>query len=1736
MGQTSENNDDLTQLKQALAALKKARARLDELKKAQKEPIAIIGMGCRFPGSANSPEAFWRLLETGSDAISQVPGDRWDIDQVFDSDPAAPGKMNSRWGGFIDSIDQFDPGFFAISPREASQMDPQQRLVLEVAWEAIEDSGLTKTDLAGSHAGVFVGVHSHSSDYLLSQYADPDAIDIYTGTGTAHNVIAGRLAYQFDLRGPTITVDTACSSSLVAVHLACQSLRLGESQLALVAGVNLILSPEFTVAATKMHMLAPDGRCKAFDAQANGFVRSEGCGVVILKRLSDARAAGDNILAVIRGSAINQDGHTNGLTAPNGLSQQQVIQSALENSGVQPFDINYIEAHGTGTSLGDVIELEALASVFGQAQADRETCFLGSAKTNIGHLEGAAGIAGLIKAVLSLQKKAIPPLVHFKNLNPNINLENTPIRVPAALQPWVTTRKRLAGVSSFGWSGTNAHVILEETPEPATFTDEGTASRGTDSVHVLPISAQSLPSLHSLAKSYQEFLLQGKDGKKGIQPVPGLEDICYTASLRRSHHEFRLTVTGKTNEELADQLTGFLQGKIPDGASTGRANPDSSPRIAFVFPGQGSQWIGMGRELFEREPVFRDAILECEKAIHPYTDWKLTEQLLASEEDSRIADIDVIQPILFAIQVALSALWRSWGILPDAVIGHSMGEVAAAHIAGALDMQNAARIICTRSKLLRRVSGQGVMAVVGLSLEEASLAVADFQDQISVGVSNSPRSTVLSGDPDVMEKLFERLNTKNIFCRLIKVDVASHSPQMDPLLPDLVAELEGMTSHPAALPLYSTVTGKISGGLVFNAAYWADNLRKPVLFSKMIEKLLDDDHSIFIEISPHAILLPAIEETLHHFKKDGHTAASMMRNQGEQAALLGSLGMLYTIGYPVDWTKRFPQGGRPVDLPKYQWDHQRYWVKSSSNRGLSRRLPGNQIPDEPPHPLLGLRLPSLAHQPDSCTWQTSVDGSFRKYLSDHRDGDPLETMVFAAANSIFGERTHLITDSHIHAPLKLDSNRNSTLQLTLSVENGLAASYQTFERLSDDANWTRLMDGQLNLGQVEAGWFYRLEWEPKSAAQQSPILREDKGTWLIFNDQGGLGGKIASLLESNGQTCIQIMHGVDHPTAGKDYALNTNQPAEFERGLVEILGTVQTPLLGILYLWGLDAPANEQINTDSLRNSRSLTAGGLMHVVQSLPQKELNSRLWVVTRGAQSVLGMESCAVGQSLLWGFGRGAALEHPDLWGGLIDLSPDESSNSSIDDEAKSILAEITGNDQEQQIAYRNGMRHVARLVRGNQQKTRIKELTIRSDASYLITGGLGGLGLEAAHWLAAQGAKHVILTSRSGLPPRDSWSQISPSTPDGRRVEAIKKLEARGASITIVRADVSNIDDMTGLFGAFAEGHHPLRGIFHIAGVEDDTPVKDMSLERLNEVLRPKMDGTWILHELTRSAAIRGQMDFFVMFSSAAAVWGSRGLAHYAAANHFMDAVAHYRRAQGLPALSINWGWWETGGMGKGRLGQLFSDIGMSQIPGEQGFAAVKYLLETDSKHDVVAIVDWSVFKPIYEARKKQPLLDRIIVNIQESAQSNAGGTNNTFAHRLKTIPRREQRDALLAHVRSQVADVLGLASADALDTRQGFFRLGMDSITTVRLRSRLENSLACSLPPTVAFEYPNVEALTEYLANEILSQDSARASDQKFPLETPKETGREKLSNLSDSELLAMLDDELSEIKNLTEGK
>lgn len=904
---TDPKSSDKATMQRAMAAVREARAALEAVKKAKREPLAIVGMGCRFPGGADSPAAYWRLLAEGRDGIGPVPADRWQADAFYD-EANGPEKMRFREAGFVPDPDHFDPGFFGIAPIEAKSLDPQQRLLLKTAWEAFEDAGYTADALRGSETGVFVGANNY--DYFSLRLEDPASLDTYAVVGSAASIIANRLSYTFDLRGPSMVLDTACSSSLTALHLAAQSLRAGEVDLAVAAGVNVLLAPYVTMAHSKGFPMAPDARCHTFDADAKGYVRGEGCGAVILKRLSDALQDGDLIWAVVRGSAVNQDGRTNGLMAPNGQSQMAVIRKALTNANIEPATVSYLEAHGTATELGDPIEVESLRAVYGQPAGSGALVSLGSVKSNVGHLEAAAGIAGVIKTALSLHHRTIPATLHFQRLNPLIDLADSNMIVAQETSPWPVATAgtpRRAAVSAFGAGGSNGHVILEEAPPTETGEPKTELS---DASQLLVLSARSAKSLQGLAHAWADAL---------SEPSLPLRDACYTAMVHRQHHPLRLAVHGNRNE-LVDQLRAWQSSPMPPTAS------ETDAGITFVFPGQGGQWTGMAEALLREEPVFAEAIDACDAAARPFLDWSIRRRL---EDAAESGSIDVDQPCLWAMCIGLAALWRSRGLEPAQVMGISMGEVAAAHVAGAISLADSARIICRRSALLKQLEGKGGMALIGLGRDATEAAIEAVGGALYPAVVYGPATTAVAGDPEALNALVSHVTGAGSFAKAIQVTIPSHCRLVDPILEELAADLVDVQSQLPEIPLFSTVTGHRIEDEALDADYWCRNLRQPIDLHQQLPRV--DQTGAYLELGPHPVLATGIEQTLETLGWSACVAVVMKRDESPRTSQLRLAGELYQHGLIPVWPIEKGQGRRQR-VPVYVWDEQAYWFVDGAAR------------------------------------------------------------------------------------------------------------------------------------------------------------------------------------------------------------------------------------------------------------------------------------------------------------------------------------------------------------------------------------------------------------------------------------------------------------------------------------------------------------------------------------------------------------------------------------------------------------------------------------------------------------------------------------------------------------------------------------------------------------------------------------------------------------------------------------
>ena len=1019
-------------LKRSLVAIEELEERLGAAKRAHAEPIAVVGMACRFPGGADSPEAFWNLLNGGVDAVTEIPKERWDVEAIFDPDPDAVGKTYTRWGAFLDGVSLFDADLFGVSPREAVSLDPQQRLLLEVTWEAFERAGIASSSVMGSATAAYVGISTQDYAQLSAAALGPNNGSAYSASGTASSMASGRLAYVFDLKGPNASVDTACSSSHTAVHLAVQALRGREANIALAAGVSLTLHPLGSILTARARMMSFTGRCRTFDAAADGYVRGEGCGVLVLKRLSDAQRDGNCILAVIRGTALSQDGRSSGLTAPNGRAQEAVLRAALDNANLRPDDISYVEAHGTGTSLGDPIEMKALAEVFAGRPADFPLS-VGAVKTNIGHTEAAAGIAGIIKTILALQHCTIPPHLHFRNPNPLIPWDRFPVKVPTKSMQWEarTGAPRRAGVSSFGFSGTNGHIILEEAPTPPQRSESAT----TGAAELVVLSAQTPQALLALAEKFASHLRRAD-----AAPLP---EIARTLATGRAPLSERLAVVAADNADAARILATYLDGQ-QQGVTVGHAVPSTPPELVFMFTGQGSQYVGMGRQLYDTEFVFRSAMDECAALVDPYLDRALLDVIWGEGESATLIDDTAFtQPALFAIEYSLAQLWRSWGVEPTAVVGHSVGEYVAATLAGVFSLSDGLKLIAARGRLMSALPRDGTMVAVFADEQAVQEAIDGLEEFVSIAAVNGPVNTVVSGTIDAIEIALSRLASRQIEFQRLKVSHAFHSPLMNPILDEFEKIAASVTFKPRRIGLISNVTGTHAGADITRPSYWRRQVREAVRFGDAIEALLDDGYRMFLEVGPGSTLVGMARRG--SASAGAVWASSLRKGRDDRASMLEGLGQLYVNGQRVTWSAVFGRipAAKPFDLPTYPFQRRRFWIEGQVG-GQGTRL----RPLRSGHPLLGGGIDSPLH-----IFQSEVGIATHPWLGDHRFFDiaPFPATGFlelalAAVREVHGSADGVLREAVIHEGLVLPESGTVTLQVTVTPEGDATSEVQVFSR------------------------------------------------------------------------------------------------------------------------------------------------------------------------------------------------------------------------------------------------------------------------------------------------------------------------------------------------------------------------------------------------------------------------------------------------------------------------------------------------------------------------------------------------------------------------------------------------------------------------------------------------------------------------------------------------------------------
>ncbi|MFF1606395.1 type I polyketide synthase [Amycolatopsis sp. NPDC058278] len=1687
-------------LRKSLEEVGTLKKRNRQLADAAGEPIAIVGMACRLPGGVTGPGDLWRLVAEGGDAVSGFPTDRgWDLDTLFDPDPGHAGTSYTDRGGFLHDAALFDPGFFGISPREALAMDPQQRLLLEASWEALEGVGLDPASLQGTDVGVFTGAGGSGYGGGL---AGPE-MQSFAGTGLASSVASGRVSYVFGFEGPAVTIDTACSSSLVAMHLAAQALRRGDCSMALAGGAMVMSGPDSFVVFSRQRGLATDGRCKAFASGADGMVLAEGISVLVLERLSVARERGHRVLAVLRGSAVNQDGASNGLTAPNGPSQQRVIRAALADAGLGPSDVDLVEAHGTGTSLGDPIEAQALLATYGQ---ERETpLWLGSLKSNIGHTQAAAGVASVIKVVQALRHGVMPPTLHVDEPTSQVDWSEGAVELLTESRDWPRgDRPRRAGVSSFGVSGTNVHLIIEEAPEEPAAPVPAPAD-----VVPLVVSARGRGSLAGQAER-----LTGVD-------VP-LASLAGALVSGRALLEDRAVVVAGSDEEAAAGLGALARGEAAPGVVTGSAGKPG--KVVWVFPGQGTQWAGMGRELLDASPVFAERIKECAAALDQWTGWSLLDVLRGEGDLERV---EVLQPACFAVMVGLAAVWESVGVRPDAVVGHSQGEIAAACVSGALTLDDAAKVVALRSQAIAaRLSGRGGMASVALSEAEATARLARWDGRIEVAAVNGPASVVIAGDAQALDEALEVLAGDGVRVRQVAVDYASHTRHVEDIRDTLAETLAGITARAPDVPFHSTVTGdRVRDAGVLDGGYWYRNLRNQVRFGPAVAALIEQGHGVFVEVSAHPVLVQPISELT-----DAVVTGTLRRDDGGLRRLLTSMAELFVRGVRVDWATLVPPAR--VDLPTYAFDHQHFWLQPAARADA---VSLGQA--EAAHPLLGavVRLP----QSDGLVFTSRLSLRTHPWLADHTIGGvvlfPGTGLVELAVRAGDEAGCPVLDELVTEAPLVVPAQGGVNVQVTVSGPDQNGARTVDVHSRRDDV-WTRHATGTVSAtpaggpgfdftawpppdGQrVEIGGFYadlaergyaygplfqgvRAVWQRGDEVFAEVALpgdrREDAArfglhpalldaalqTGTIAAAASGVPGKSVMpfswnrlALHAAGAAGLRVRVAPGGPDAlTVEAADETGAPVLTMDSLIlrEVaLDRLDTARTSSLYRvdWAELPTVDTAVPVDRAEVLEAVgaepleLAGRVLEAVQTwLSDAADEARLVVVTRGAVPAGDGVVRDPAGAAVWGLVRAAQAENP---GRFVLLDTD----GEVPLEA--VLA--TG---EPQLALRGTTFSVPRLARVTEPAE--APLTFRPDGTVLVSGA-GTLGALAARDLVTRhGVRRLVLASRRG---RDAEGID----------DLVAELTGHGAEVTVAACDVSDRDQVAALLK-----DHPLTAVVHTAGVFDAGVTGALTRERLAKVFAPKVDAVRHLDELTRDL----DLDAFIAYSSASSIFMGAGSGGYAAANAFLDGLMAARRAAGRPGLSLAWGPWEqlTG------MADTIDDLTLARMSRREGRGGVRALGSAEGMElfDAALAAGEALLVPIEldlrEVRADAaaggtvPHLLRGLVRAGRQAARAAATEDGGLERRLAGLTVAEQEALLLDLVRGQVAVVLGHADSSGVRADAAFKDAGFDSLTSVELRNRLRETTGLKLPATLVFDHPNPLALARHLRAE-LGVDEASPAD------------------------------------------
>lgn len=1810
--------------------------------------VAIVGIGCRFPG-ADDPSTFWDNLCRGVESITVFSDEELvaaGVDPSLLRDPsyvkAAP---------TLNNVDRFDASFFGYSPREAAIMDPQHRIFLEVARDAFEDAGY-HPESSGGVCGVFAGGGGVVTSYLMAHRRDrifPGQTAGIQHLGNDKDFLSTRVSYKLNLTGPSITVQTACSTSLVAVHLARQSLLRGECDL-VIAGAATIRIPHVSgYPVEKGNVHSADGHCRAFDAAGEGTIFGSGVAAVLLKNLDDALRDGDHIYALIIGTAVNNDGGEKlSYAAPSVTGQARAMLDALSDAEVAPDTIGYVECHATGTVVGDPLEIQALTRAFRTATSRQGFCKVGSVKTNIGHPEQAAGLAGLIKTALALKHARIPPSLHFVTPNPKIDFETSPFRVNTELVNWpAAEHPRRAAVNSLGIGGTNAFAVLEEPPRRAEPTPDDRAC------HVLTLSAKSAAALRGYAEGCRAFL------EAAVPDPESLADYCYTTNVSRSAFSHRLALPASSLEQLREGLATFAA-KRP--ATLNGRGDGARPRLAFLFTGQGSQFPGMARRLYDTHPAFRRALDECDEGLRPHLERPLRDVLFPDEgESGALHETGWTQPALFAVEYALATLLRSWGLEPGAVMGHSVGELAAACTAGAFDLPDALRLVAERGKLMQSLPKRGAMAVVFAAEARVAAALRNAKT-VAIAALNGPENTVVSGDRDELAEILRAFARDHIGTKPLTVSHAFHSSLMEPILDRLEAVASTVRHHAPRITLVSNVTGSAFDGLG-TAGYWRAHARGAVRFADGITTLRGLGYDVFVEIGPGSALLAMARQSAP--ETDLTWLATLGRQKDDWRTIIESLSALYALGFDIDWPRVHDGAARRrVPFPTYPYQRKRYWLEDAAADGGAAppapRPPGVESAAGPRanHPLLGVCVRSDG---DAIEFEAQYGVEQLPYLRDHRvyDRPVLPTAVgleaaIAAGRAHFGDAAVQVEAFIYHEPLIVNPGGQPVRLVLRSEGPGRAAFRLLGQDASANAGWrthmsgmlVRLMDAgaaagdiverfvpdatraacgneirpddyyaavsriglaygpsfrgvaELRHGQASVvakvrlpagvspaayalhpafidaclhvyfaaigevgngagpahrghdtylpigvarfrvhrehvifGWshavvrngdtraetlvvdiavydrdgrlvatleglslrrlsraafgaagdtalggaLYRVRWDEKPPEKDRPGTAP--GRWLVFADRGGVGAALAEALQHRGDECELVP--ADAPAIPP--------AAEDIRRLVEETATAGgLPCRGVVYLRGVDAPSLPDMSASAFDETEGVSLGGALFVTQAVVgarSSVFQPRVWFVTRNAQAAVPAATASVEpvQAALWGFGRTVALEHPVLWGGLVDLP---ASAASPRDDAGMIVAELLGSDREDQVAFRDGRRLVARLGRVAPGPRRTAARVVRDDATYLLTGGTGSLGLRAARWLVEeQGARSVVLVSRRGADPH------------ARGVVAA--LTAHGATVDVVQGDVSVDTDVKRVIDDIRRHRPPLRGLIHCAGVVDDGIIGQLDWRKFARATAPKIRGGWLLHHHTRDV----ELDFFVLYSSLLSLTGSAGQANYTAANAFLDALATHRRQRGLAATVVNWGPWADAGMAA-RAGErgaaAWRARGTRFIAPDEGVAVLGQLMRDGVEQTAVTFTDWATY--LAQFLESPPLYADLGGAPAAGASSTSVAARQHVEAQLREAPSEDRVAAVLDVVRRHVTEELGFD--ECIDPRLPLNEVGLDSLMAVNVANRLERALGIAVPVAKLIRGPSLTELVTELFPELVN---GHAGDAPVRPEAPPPT-------------------------------